>query len=246
MNYYKHHIGDFAEATAHLTFVEDAAYSRMLRKYYAMEKPLPADVAAVQRLVGARAKDEREAVEVVLREFFVLEGDGWHQKRADAELEEAREKAERNREIGKRGGRPRKPTAPRAPEPTENPSGRNPDGFQKETQTVSRNNPSHKPIANSQYSDPNGSGDPAPTEVPPVPPDYAAIVWSMGVAALLDTGIPERTARSFLGGLCSEWTEEQVAGAVKAAIGKADPKGYMLGVLREKPKRHDRGLRLAI
>lgn len=91
-------------------------------------------------------------------------------------------------------------------------------------------------------SDPNGSGVAAPSE----PPDYAAIVWSMGVAALLDVGIPERTARSFLGGLCSEWTEEQVAGAVKAAIGKADPKGYMLGVLREKPKKHQGGLRLAI
>lgn len=87
MNYYEHHIGDFAEATAHLTFVEDAAYSRMIRKYYATEKPMPADVKAVQRLVGARSKEEREAVESVLHEFFVLEEDGWHQKRCDADLQ---------------------------------------------------------------------------------------------------------------------------------------------------------------
>ena len=52
MNYYEHHIGDYAEATAHLTFVEDAAYSRLIRKYYAAEKPMPADLKAVQRLVG--------------------------------------------------------------------------------------------------------------------------------------------------------------------------------------------------
>ncbi len=86
MNYYEHHLGDYAQATAHLTFVEDAAYSRMLRKYYAEEKPLPADLRAVVRLVGARSEEEREAVEVVLNEFFVLEQDGWHNKRADGEI----------------------------------------------------------------------------------------------------------------------------------------------------------------
>lgn len=86
MNYYEHHIGDYAEATAHLTFVEDAAYSRLIRKYYAQEKPLPADIKAVQRLVGARAKEEREAVETVLHEFFTLDEDGWHNGRCDAEI----------------------------------------------------------------------------------------------------------------------------------------------------------------
>ena len=34
MNYYEHHIGDYAEATAHLTFVEDAAYSRLIRSSF--------------------------------------------------------------------------------------------------------------------------------------------------------------------------------------------------------------------
>lgn len=86
MNYFEHHIGDYAEATAHLTFVEDAAYSRMIRKYYATEKPLPADVKAVQRLVGARTKEEREAVATVLEEFFILADDGWHNARCDAEI----------------------------------------------------------------------------------------------------------------------------------------------------------------
>jgi uncharacterized protein YdaU (DUF1376 family) len=86
VNYFEHHIGDYAEATAHLTFVEDAAYSRMIRKYYAQEKPLPVDVKAVQRLVGARAKEEREAVATVLEEFFVLAEDGWHNSRCDAEI----------------------------------------------------------------------------------------------------------------------------------------------------------------
>ena len=98
MNYYEHHIGDYAEATAHLSFVEDAAYSRMIRKYYAMEKPLPADLKAVQRLVGARSKEEKDSVDTVLQEFFLLEEDGWHQKRCDAVIEKYHE-AEPDREA---------------------------------------------------------------------------------------------------------------------------------------------------
>ena len=94
MNYYEHHIGDYAEATAHLTFIEDAAYTRMIRKYYAQEKPLPADVKAVQRLVGARSKEEREAVETILGEFFRLEEDGWHNGRCDEELARYLDKTE--------------------------------------------------------------------------------------------------------------------------------------------------------
>lgn len=86
MNYYEHHIGDYAEATAHLSFIEDAAYIRMIRKYYAIEKPLPTDIKAVQRLVGARAKEEREAVETVLNEFFNLQLDGWHNPRCDEDI----------------------------------------------------------------------------------------------------------------------------------------------------------------
>lgn len=91
MNYYEHHIGDYAEATAHLTFVEDAAYSRMIRKYYATEKPLPADVQAVQRLLCARTKTEKEAIVTILNEFFTLEEDGWHNARCDAEIARYRE-----------------------------------------------------------------------------------------------------------------------------------------------------------
>ncbi|GAB3416754.1 YdaU family protein [Massilia agilis] len=86
MNYFELHIGDYAEATAHLSFVEDAAYIRLLRKCYATEKPLPADVKAVQRLVAARSKEERDAVVTVLNEFFTLEDDGWHNERCDAEI----------------------------------------------------------------------------------------------------------------------------------------------------------------
>ena len=93
MNYYQHHLGDWAEATAHLTMLEDAAYSRLVRKYYATEAPMPIELAAVQRLVGARTKEEREAVVTVLREFFALGEDGWRNKRCDEEIAAYRDKS---------------------------------------------------------------------------------------------------------------------------------------------------------
>ncbi len=99
MNFYKHHIGDFDQATRHLSFVEDAAYSRCIRKYYAEERPLPVDIKAVQRLIGARTKEEKEAVQSVLEEFFTLESDGWHNKRCDAEIARADAQAEANRKV---------------------------------------------------------------------------------------------------------------------------------------------------
>jgi uncharacterized protein YdaU (DUF1376 family) len=87
VNYYEHHLGDYAEATAHLSILEDGVYSRLIRKYYATEKPLPADVNVTQRLIGARTREERAAVELVLKEFFELREDGWHQVRCDDEIE---------------------------------------------------------------------------------------------------------------------------------------------------------------
>jgi uncharacterized protein YdaU (DUF1376 family) len=92
MNYYEHHIGDYAEATAHLTFIEDATYSRLIRKYYATEKPIPVDVKQVQRLINARSKEEKNAVVSVLNEFFTLTDDGWRQERCDHEIARFKDK----------------------------------------------------------------------------------------------------------------------------------------------------------
>lgn len=108
MNFYKHHIGDYDSHTSHLTFVEDAAYSRLIRLYYRSEAPLPLDVSHVCRLVRATTKIEREAVRAVLSEFFTQESDGWHSKRCDEEIQSANKTAAKNRENGKGGGRPRK------------------------------------------------------------------------------------------------------------------------------------------
>lgn len=92
MHYFKLHIGDYAQATAHLTWLEDAAYLRCLRKYYS-DHGLPAKVSEVQRLVGARSKQEKDAVDRVLKEFFFIDGDLYRNNRADKEIAEAEDKS---------------------------------------------------------------------------------------------------------------------------------------------------------
>ena len=95
MNYVEFHLGDYAAATAHLSWDEDAAYMRLLRAYYHSESPIPADLKQAFRLARATTPAQRQAVETVLQEFFDLRADGWHQKRCDAEIERATDKKEK-------------------------------------------------------------------------------------------------------------------------------------------------------
>lgn len=117
MNYYSHHIGDYTTDTAHLSLLEDGAYRRLLDRYYTTEAPLPADEAALFRLVRARATDEQEAVRVVLAEFFAKGEGGWTHKRCDAEISAFRAKSGKAAEAAnKRWHKPADATAMRAPD----------------------------------------------------------------------------------------------------------------------------------
>ena len=84
MNYYERHIGDYLKDTAHLSLLEHGIYTRLLDVYYTRESAIPDDQAA--RLIGARAKEEREALQAVLSEFFTQDGNGWIQRRCEAEI----------------------------------------------------------------------------------------------------------------------------------------------------------------
>lgn len=86
MNYYEHHLGDYLRDTAHLSMLEDGAYRRLIDAYYIREAPLPAELRDVFRLVRAQSKQDREAVEVVLREFFTQTPDGWRHGRCEREI----------------------------------------------------------------------------------------------------------------------------------------------------------------
>lgn len=95
MNYYEHHLGDYAKDAAHLSLVEDGAYRRLLDAYYTREQPLPGDVRQCCKLARANTKTERDAVKYVLGEFFDLRPDGYHQNRADVEIARFQAKSEK-------------------------------------------------------------------------------------------------------------------------------------------------------
>lgn len=150
MNYYKHHIGDYAAATAHLSWDEDMAYRRLLSAYYQHEKPIPADMRAVYRLVRASSKAQREAVETVLNEFFVLEDDGWHQKRCDEELDRARAQAEANKKVAMEREQRKRGAKPGSTNRSTNRDGSEHESFETEKHdSFESREPSHKPLANS-------------------------------------------------------------------------------------------------
>jgi len=86
VNYYEHHLGDYMRDTAHLSMVEDGAYRRLLDAYYIKEAPIPLDHREACRLVRAQSKPERDAVQVVLKEFFQQGPDGWQHNRCDREI----------------------------------------------------------------------------------------------------------------------------------------------------------------
>jgi len=126
MHYYSFHVSDYIHDTAHLSNNEDLAFRRLLDLYYTQEKPIPNKTQEVARRI--RMGKNIDAVQTVLEEFFMYsqEHDFWFHKRCDETIAAYQAKAERNRAVGKLGGRPKS----------------NPE----ETQTVSKDNPNQEPI----------------------------------------------------------------------------------------------------
>lgn len=104
MNYYERHLGDYARDTGHLSPLEHGVYTLLLDRYYATESPIPEDQA--HRICRARSKDERDAVDTVLAEFFTLLDGAWHNARCDKEIEAYRE-SEPEREAKKENSKER-------------------------------------------------------------------------------------------------------------------------------------------
>ena len=141
MNYYTFHSGDYLRDTSHLSLIEDAIYRRCLDWYYTNESPLPNDFKKIARLI--RASDFLADVEQVVSEFFILGENGWTQSRCDAEISIYHEKAQKARENGQKGGRPKTKTKPNHnPQETESVILAN--------QTLTESKTNQEPITNNQ------------------------------------------------------------------------------------------------
>lgn len=107
INFYKHHIGDYAKKTAHLSIQEHGAYLLMLHTYYGTERPLPKG-ETLYRIVRAVTKPERAAVDSIARQFWTETETGYVNGRAFEEMESATHLGEVARQNGNRGGRPKR------------------------------------------------------------------------------------------------------------------------------------------
>ena len=101
MNHFPHHIGDFNNATRHLTFVERALYRELLDLYYDTERPLIRDVDKLARRVLANTPELRTALNIILDEFFQDTPEGWRNRRCDREIEAYTQKQEQQSRAGR-------------------------------------------------------------------------------------------------------------------------------------------------
>src|SRR4051794_15990546 len=109
MNFYQHFMGDYARDTKDLTPLEHGCYRLLMDHNYATEQPIPNEVPALYRIVGAVTPAERRAVEKVADRFFAINGDGRrHNKRVEKELTRAKEKSDKAKASAERrwGGNP--------------------------------------------------------------------------------------------------------------------------------------------
>ena len=160
MNYYKRHLGDYARDTGHLSALEHGVYTLLLDWYYVNEKPIPEDRAV--RI----ARGNHEETMMVLNEFFKPTAKGWVHSRADREIREYIAKAEKNRESGKLGGRPKKTIMVS-------------ERLANETLATS-----HKPIEEEKAKACASSADEAPTRSDPIPYQRIADLYNQTMKLL--------------------------------------------------------------
>jgi uncharacterized protein YdaU (DUF1376 family) len=143
MNYYQFNIGDYRRDTMHLSRLEHSIYRDLIDLYYLDEEPIPLETQWVSRRLRLVSDDEAKALENVLSDFFVRLDDGFHHRRIDADITKYHKDCDKNRENGKKGGRPKA-----APDKAENPVGY--DSVPTGTPLVTLTN-NQEPITNNQY-----------------------------------------------------------------------------------------------
>ncbi len=162
MHYYQHNIGDYARDTGHLSVIEHGIYRLLLDWCYLNEKPITTEQA--MRI----ARGYQVETQSVLSEFFNLESDGWTHKRVIKEIDDYRVKAEKNRQNGAKGGRPK---------PNNNPVG---------SQSDAKHNPNQEPRTNNQ--------EPITKEIKPRASRKAQPDGCLTVSDLVAQGVDEQHA----------------------------------------------------
>ena len=217
MNYYEHHLGDYAAATAHLSWDEDMAYTRLLRAYYHHERGIPQ--GQQYRLARATTPAQRKAVDTVLAEFFTLTGDAFTQSRAEREIVRYQDKQ-----------RKAKASANARWSNSERNANAPPDAMRTHMRTHSEGNaPNHQTpvLIHSVPSEPAIAS----------PPTDREMVFASGVTLLTAAGVSDKNARSFLAAQCKAHGEPAVRDALQRCASEApiQPVPWLTAVLKSSP-----------
>ena len=97
MHYYKRNLGDYAKKAGRLSMLQHGSYTLLIDACYDREQFPTLDEAI--EWTWASTTEEIEAVQFVLRKFFILENGVYVQTRIQEELSEYRMKAETNKRI---------------------------------------------------------------------------------------------------------------------------------------------------
>ena len=206
MFYYSHHIGDFNNATRHLTRVERALYRDAIELYYETETPLIIDIEQLERRLIARSEEEKIGLKNILAEFFVKTDCGYTQKRCDEEIAKYRANNSNKAKAGIASAKARREKA--ATEQQQNSTGVE----QVSNEPITNN---HKPITINQ--EPKEKTNPKSKAIAP----SASKISDKKM--LIDLGVPEQVAGDYLAvrkAKRSPLTETAIAGITREA-GKA-------------------------
>ena len=218
MNYFEDHIGDYAAATAHLSWDEDMAYTRLIRAYYHAEKPIPQ--AQAYRLARATTPNQRKAVDTILSEFFTLQEDGYHQKRCDEEIARYQDKQAK----AKRSAQARWSAKPTQSEGNANAPA---DGMR----THSEGNALHTPDTRHQTPDPNTHTESSPPPMARAPSLAGQVCMAMKAAGVYDVNPGHLDLLTLIE---AGATLDEFIGAASEARAKSKGFAYAVGTVKRR------------
>ena len=216
------YVTDYEADTAHLSIEEDGAYMRLLRLCWRTPGcSIPSDPAWLKRMLRMTDEQFDRHAKPVLSEFFVIEKGRYVQHRLLREYDKAMQTRRARKESGSRGGKVKA----------------------LKTNEMTPSKCSSKTVANLKHlelelelynSDPYGSDaervEPPLAEVEPVVAeepvvDLSRIIWGRWIKWLVETGVAEKHARSFIGKMRQVATDRDICDAFEEAQagGVVDP-----------------------
>ena len=133
MHYFKKNLGDYYKKAGRLSILQHGVFNLLIDACYDREKFPTLDEA--MDWTWASTPEEVQAVEFVLNRFFTLKHDVYVQKRVQEELDEYKQRAEKNRQIA----------IDRETKRAEN-STKRAENSTKRTRVVNGSSPNHKPL----------------------------------------------------------------------------------------------------